>query len=431
MALLTTALVAPSRAEDFDLEILTPHNEYIQQEFEQGFARHIGRPVKIRWIKQGTGQLMQVLDAKERGLNGKGSFGFDVFFGGGVPDHELAAQKGYLTKPDISAEILKGIPAEIAGIANIDDQGLWYGSALSSFGILVNKRGLQNQNLPMVERWADLADPRMYSWVVLCDPRKSASVRVSYELILQEYGWEKGWGMLLRIAGNARTFTSSSSAIPNEIATGNVLAGPCIDFYGYARVAEAGGDVLAFVNPKGGAAVTPDPISMLREPPHRKLAEQFIAFVLSTEGQALWALPVGAPDGPTTNALYRTPIRPDVFEKYGDKLLVSNPYKDAENGAFMHLDDKLQNERTTLVADLIGAACVDIHADLRRAWKALIDGGMKEGALSTFSEPPFSQSESLELAAKLNDGDRRSRRMVRDWVELFRRKYDRVESQAR
>jgi ABC-type Fe3+ transport system substrate-binding protein len=424
------AIARPGLADEYDLEIITPHNEFIQAEFERAFVEHVGRPLKVRWIKKGTGQIIQQLDAQERAVKG-GSFGLDVFFGGGVPDHDLAASKGYLESPSIPEEILAGIPKEIAGVANYDQRRLWFGSALSSFGVLMNRRGLVSQNLPEIQRWEDLGEPRMYSWVVIADPRKSSSVRVCYELILQQYGWERGWLLLMQIVANSRLITDSSSAIPNEVATGNVLAGPCIDFYAYGRVAQAGADVLAYINPVGGSAITPDPISMLRKPPHRELAERFIAFVLSPEGQRLWALPVGAPGGPVKNALYRMPVRPDVCRQYADQLLIKDPYKEAEAGTFRKMDDELQRSRNTLLSELMGAALVDLHAELRAAWKALIDGGMKPAALAEWNKLPFSEQEGLELAKKLEAGDREARKLTRDWTRQFKEKYERVQKLAR
>jgi len=417
-------------AQPYDLEIITPHNEHIQVEFERAFVRHIGRPLKIRWIKKGTGQIIQQLDAQERARPGE-SFGLDVFFGGGVPDHDLAASKGYLEAARIPEEILAGIPREIAGVANYDERRLWFGSALSAFGVLMNRRGLANQGLPEIQRWEDLASPQMYSWVVVADPRKSASVRVSYELILQQYGWERGWTLLMQMAANSRLITDSSSAIPNEIATGNVLAGPCIDFYAYSRVAEAGRDVLAYVNPIGGSAITPDPISMLRKPPHRQLAEQFITFVLGPEGQALWVLPPGAPGGPVEHALYRLPVRPDVCAKYADQMAVKDPYKEAEAGTFRRMNDDLQRRRNKLLAELMGAALVDLHDDLRSAWRALIDSGMNPAALAEWSKPPFDEDAGLRLAEQLEAGDLAARRLTREWTRQFKQKYARVQELAR
>lgn len=430
--LLAVALCGPvaTIAENFDLEIITPHNENIQAEFERAFVRHVGKPLKIRWIKKGTGQIIQQLDAQERAARGE-SFGLDVFFGGGVPDHDLAAERGYLEPLSLPASIVDGIPKEIAGVANFDAKMRWAGAALSSFGILVNTRGLTNQSLPEIKGWEDLASPKMFGWVVIADPRKSASVRVSYELLLQQHGWEKGWPMLMAIAANSKLITDSSSAIPNEVATGNVLAGPCIDFYAYGRVAEAGPGVLAYINPAGGAAVTPDPIAMLRKPPHRELADKFIAFVLSAEGQRLWVLPTGAEGGPTEHALYRLPVRSDIFSALPAGTLIQDPYKQAEAGVFRRVDDNLQRTRNVMISELIGAALVDQHTELRAAWKALIDGGMKPAALAEWNKPPFSEAESLELAKKLEAGGMETRRITRDWSQRFKTQYEKVRELAK
>lgn len=430
LALLLSAAPASQSLAQYDLEIITPHHEHIQQEFERAFADHIGRPVKINWIKQGTKELIKVLEAKERATPGK-SFGLDVFFGGGVPDHDLAAERGYTIPADVPAEIRSGIPADIAGVAVFDPDARWYGSALSAFGVLMNRRGLAQQNLPEILTWDDLAQPRMYSWVVLADPRKSSSVCVAYELILQQYGWDEGWAKLMQIAANARLIADASSAIPNEIASGNALAGPCIDFYARSRVAQTGADILSYVNPQGGSAITPDPISLLRDPPHRELALRFIAFVLSPDGQRLWILPAGAPGGPKENALFRLPVRPDIFEKLLGDRVVQNPYEEAGRGVFRKMDDKLQNDRTVLLAELFGAALVDQHTDLKAAWKALIDGGMKPAALAEWKKPPFSEQEGLDLAARLAKGGRETREITRGWVRLFREKYAAVQRLAK
>ncbi len=343
----------------------------------------------------------------------------------------MAASKGYLTPANIPADILAGIPPEIAGVANFGQRGVWIGSALSAFGVLMNRRGLANQGLPEVERWEDLGHPRMYSWVVISDPRKSASVRVSYELILQQYGWEEGWPLLMRIAANSRRITDSSAAVPNEIASGDALAGPCIDFYAYGRVAQAGTDVLAYINPLGGSAITPDPIAMLRKPPHRELAEKFITFVLSPAGQALWILPAGEPDGPARHALHRMPVRPDVCQRHADKMLMKDPYKEAEAGAFRRMDDEMQRRRNKLVSELMGAALVDLQSEARQAWKALIDGGMKPAALAEWNKLPFSEQEGLALVDELEAGGLKARRLTRDWTREFKRKYARVKELAR
>jgi len=427
---LCVVLPAAAQADDFDLQIITPHNSDTQAEFERGFAKALGRPVRIRWLTKGTGQILQQLDAQQRATPG-GSFDLDLLFGGGVPDHEQAAAKGYLEKPHLPDAALAGIPPTIAGVATHDPNGRWYGAALTSFGVLVNRRGLANQKLPEIVEWKDLGDPRLYSWVVLADPRPSSSVRVSYELILEQYGWEKGWPLLMQIAANARLITDSASAIPGEVASGNALVGPCIDFYAHGRVAEAGADVLAYVNPAGGSAITPDPIALLRKAPHRELAEKFIAFVLSPEGQRLWVLPVGAEGGPTEHVLRRLPVRPDVCRLATGAGCIQDPYKQAEAGTFRKLDDRLYRERNKLLAELMGAALVDLHEEVRTAWKALADSGMKPEALAEWNKLPFAESETPDLARKLEAGEREAKKLTRQWTQWFQAKYARVRELAK
>lgn len=425
LAALALALSATARANDFDLQIITPHHEDIQKEFQAAFSAHLGKKLNIRWIKQGTGELLQLLDAKDRASKGE-SFGIDVFFGGGAPDHQLAADRGYTEPPNIPAEILSGIPSEIAGVKLYDEKHHWFGAALASFGVIYNKRGLATQKLPEIARWEDLADPRMYSWVIVADPRKSSSVRVSYELILQKFGWEKGWPIIMQMVANARSIAVASSNVPNDVAGGDVLAGPCIDFYASVQMARAGKDVIGYVNPVGGSAITPDPISMLRKPPNRDMAEKFIAFVLSFEGQRLWVLPAKSEGGPRNTELRRFPVRRDVCLKHADTIIVNDPFAEAEAGTFMKMDDVLQARRNVLVRDLVGVALIDLHTDLRAAWKALIDGGMKPAALEEWNKPPFTEAESLELADKLSAGGAEAKRITRSWVNTFSAKYKRV-----
>ncbi len=408
-----------------ELIIITPHHLHIQEEFQAGFEQYVGRPVPIRWIKQGTSELIQLLDAKERSDPGA-SFGMDLFFGGGVADHQLAASRGYTSPVQIAPEILKGIPRELGGYHLHGKDQRWFATAVSTFGILVNQRGLERNRLPPVRAWTDLAAPPMLSWVVLADARKSASVQVCYEAVLQQYGWDEGWCLLLQMGGNSRLIADSSGGVPNEVGTGNALAGPCIDFYAHARVEQAGSDVLAFVLPAGGTAITPDPISLLRDPPHRKLAEDFIAFALSDPGQQLWGLPPGVPGGPRQHNLYRIPVRTDVLEASRASIPASHLFDYSAADLTQQFNPEMHCARLLLVAELMGAAIVDQHGALVAAWKAMLAKGLPQSAMAEWRRLPVTESESRELAARLAAGGREARQLVQQWRRFYREKYARI-----
>ena len=87
---------------------------------------------------------------------------------------------------------------------------------------------------------------------------------------------------------------------------------------------------------------------------------------MSARGQALWALPVGAEDGPVRTALGRQPIRRDVYERYAGRLLPSvvNPYL---AGAAMAGGAEMEQVNFGVLRRLVVAAAVDNIDGLRRA----------------------------------------------------------------
>jgi spermidine/putrescine-binding protein len=226
--------------------------------------------------------------------------------------------------------------------------------------------------------------------------------------------------------------TSSSSAIPNEVASGNVVAGPCIDFYAFGRLAAAEGGVLKFVYPEGGSAITPDPISMLKNPPHPELAREFMTFVLSPAGQRLWILPPGTDGGPANQALFRLPVREAIYEDHADVIAAENPYAGTAS-AFMTLDGELEKRRSPLLKALIGVALVDLHEECQDAWQAHVAAGRPAETAAVWRELPFDRAQSLQYADQLGDLSREqeNRRMLRAWREWFGQKYERVETLAR
>ena len=146
---------------------------------------------------------------------------------------------------------------------------------------------------PEVHTWADLADPRLANWISSPDPRASGSALMIYEIILQAYGWDKGWATLMAMSGNTRGFLSSAAAEAVEVGLGDAAYGIAIDQYGNAQVAYYGKDNVSFVVPEGQTVINPDSIAILKNPPHPEMAQRFLEFVLSRAGQSLWMLQKG------------------------------------------------------------------------------------------------------------------------------------------
>jgi ABC-type Fe3+ transport system substrate-binding protein len=390
----------PASAGD-ELVILSPHNEYIRYEFGHGFERwyqaESGHAVKVDWRDFGgtsddVKYISSNFDKSPQGI------AIDLFFGGGVPPYEMLATAGLFQPYQLPAEILQRIPARYPGGDLYDPQFRYYGAVLSGFGILYNREVLRRLGLPEPQSWEDLASPQAFSWVGMADPRSSGSALMVYEIILQAYGWEKGWDVITRLGANSRYFTASAAAVPKDVALGEVAMGGAIDFYARTAIARYGAERLGFVLPAGKTVVNPDPIAILKGAPHLELAQAFVRFVMSEEGQRLWFLPVGAEGGPQRYQLLRMPILPDFYTRYADVSGgLASPFDWKTDFLF---DGTLATRRRGILADLLGAFIIDTQYELIPAWRALIAAGLPPEAERELTRMPLTGDVAVALAEK-------------------------------
>jgi ABC-type glycerol-3-phosphate transport system substrate-binding protein len=217
------------------------------------------------------------------------------------------------------------------------------------------------------------------------------TTRRSAELAAVAEGWREGLKLIQRIGANARYFTDSAQKVPIDVAAGDCAVGMAIDFFGRQQqeaVRRRGADDrLSYVSPAGGAVASVDPVGLLRGAPHRPVAEAFIEFSLSLDGQKLWNLQPGAPGGPAYFALRRLPVRRDFYAQPGIAAVRSDPDEDPYGP-----QNRLvyQPERTGRLfremAFVIRVMCLDTQPELKRAWQALIAAGMPVEALAFFQD---------------------------------------------
>ncbi len=221
-------------------------------------------------------------------------------------------------------------------------------------------------------------------------------MHVMFESFLQAHGWERGWQMLTRLAGNTRRFDRLSSTTAKDAALGETAYALAIDFYAFTQIAAAGRENLAFVLPQDFAAINPDGIALLRGAPHAPVACRFVEFVLSDAGQQLWMLPRGHPQGPTRHSIERMPVRPALYERHrGESNVEFSPF---ELTSGFRYDARLAQQRRGVVATLSGALLVDVHEDLKRAWARLLRDGLTEAPLSRLGSVPITEAEAQALA---------------------------------
>lgn len=449
------------------LVAFTPHSESIRKEFAEAFARHwrgrTGENVYLDWRSPGgTSEIRLVLDAgfKAAEEDGRAGIGADLFFGGGEPDFASQARKGRLVPLTVFRRrpewFAAGgpIPETFTGERLWPQDQKWCASCLSRFGICWAPERWAKIGLPPPRRWADLTDPKLLGQLALADPTKSGSVARIFELIVQAemqrsladpatatstesqrlaLGWASGLRLIQGLAANARYFSDSSTKVPLDVADGNAAAGMCVDYYGAAFAAQVnrpGKIRLAWTAPAAGTTVSGDPIGVLRGAPEPELAQAFVEFVLSPEGQALWSSPVGAPDGPREKELFRPPVRRDAYALLPAERAARSPYV---SGDHLQYRPELTGAAFGTIRRAVRVMCIDTHEELKEAWAEIIAAGLPAEALATMTDVsafPYREGGKGDPGLDQADALGAARRMA-ELADIFRDNYRRAAEQAR
>lgn len=352
-------------------------------------------------------------EAREAFLASETGVGIDLFFGGGSFDFISQARAGTLVDSGVIAAhpdwfTDASIPLSVSGEPYYDPEGRWIGTCLSAFGICYNTDSLRRLGVHEIPAsWNDLANPKFYKQVALADPTKSGSSAKAFEMVIQQQmqiavdggeatgeslaeGWKNGLQLLLKASANARYFADGANKVPIDVALGDAAIGMCIDFYGrFQSGAVQVGTApsrLQYFTPLGGSSIGVDPIGMLRGAPNADVAREFIAFVLSIEGQKLWNFKVGTPGGPVRYDLRRLPVRKELYAPEFAAFRSdpdSMPYEEAKSFTY---HDAWTGPLFSALRFIIRVSCIDAHDEQSEAWKALIAANFPPEATAAFTD---------------------------------------------
>lgn len=346
-------------------------------------------------------------------LESNTGIGIDVFFGGGAYDFEIQAAAGRLVPSDVIRNHPDwfredSIPRTVSGESFYNVDGRWIGACLSSFGICYNSDSLRRLGVSrMAASWEDLTNPVFFRQVALADPTKSGSMAKAFEMVIQQQmqelvrgagiesepvlarGWIRGLQIIQAASANARYFTDTASKIPLDVSLGDAAIGMCIDFYGrfQSEAVRVGGrpSRLQYFTPAGGSSVGVDPIGILRGAPNRAAAEEFLAFVLSLEGQKLWNFKIGAPGGPKKYALRRLPVRKELYGPEYAEFRSDPEVQPYEEAKLFTYQPKWTAPLFRVMAFIIRVMCLDLHREQGEAWQALVKAKFPREAYRAFT----------------------------------------------
>ena len=419
-----------SQAKGRVLTIISPHTEGIREEFGRAFSQwhleHFAEPAALEWLDQG-GAADDLRYVRSQFAATPDGIPIDIFWGGGIEPYLQLAKEGLLQPCPLSEEHLQAIPREVGGFPMLDEAHRWYGAALSGFGIIYNKKRLRELQHPVPKTWEDLGTPRLLGEVGSADPRHSGATHACYEIILQAYGWEKGFEVVTRMAANVKAYLGSSGEVPKHVSLSDIACGLAIDFYAWAQIAHDGKDKIGYVLPQGLTVVNPDAIAVLKGTREPELARRFIQFVMTEPGQRLWVLPKGAEGGPQVYELNRIPALPQVFKKYREQSRIT--FDPDEFRSSFTYDPAKGSLRYAALNDLLGALVIDTHSELTAAWTAVIKADKVDGLSGRLGKPPLSEEELLRLARDQWKDPVFRNRQIAAWRAFAQAKYGAIASE--
>lgn len=369
----------------------------------------------------------------------------DVAWGGGPTLFDSLYKDGLLLplEGDAVKAAMAQIPKSIAGMPMMrtgpDGKVYWVAWAVSSFGVTINTKVLKAAGAPEPKTWADLASfeygaalLKGYPLTGLARLTQSTSNTRIAEIVLQAYGWDEGWRVIVLTAANGKVF-GGSEAVRDAVIAGDIGAGWTIDFYGYT--AQLQNPDTKYVIPPD-TSVNGDPIAVVKGTKCREAAEAFVAWVI-TEGQVIVFDP----------KINRMPVNPNAFSTpEGSKRPdLKQIYDYMLNLRTINFNDTLALSVENVVMYYFDAAVTDNIDILQQTWsklvKAYLDGRIDRQTAEalarelaspvTFTDPDTGQQVKLTLEYAMRINDKLADATYRDkiyaaWREAARKQYQAV-----
>lgn len=359
VATLLTAAFAGAHAApitvitSFPKEITTVYKKAFEQKYPD---------IKVEMLNKNTTASLAFIKENSPGQRP------DIFWASAPDAFEVLAREKLLAKaPDV---MNPAAPASIGNYPMNDPEGMYYGQALSGYGMMWNTRYLKANKLAEPKEWSDLTKADYFGHVATSAPSRSGTTHLTVETILQGEGWDNGWAQLLEISGNASHITERSFGVPDGVNSGQFGIGLVIDFFGLAG--KYSGFPVEFAYPTV-TSVVPASIGLVNGAKNSEDAKKFMAFALSNEGQELLLDP----------KISRMPIVPmdqlkgKVPAGYPDIFAIAKASK-------VQFDSDLAQARYHVVTSMFDQTITFRHKELQAATKAIHDA---EKAVAGKSSP--------------------------------------------
>ncbi len=223
--------------------------------------------VKIEWVRDGTTKLMTKFRAE---------------LAAGVVKPDLLLIADSVTLEQLKAENLLApydSPEKASYDASLyDDEGFYYGTKLITTGIAYHSDAADEPT-----SWTDLLKPEYNDLAAMPSPLYSGAALIHLSAVTtnDDFGWEFYEGL----EANGMAPQKGNGSVLTAIASGAKPYGVLVDYLAIREKAK--GSPVEFVFPTEGVSMVTEPVAILKDSENKELAQKFVDFVLSEEGQQL------------------------------------------------------------------------------------------------------------------------------------------------
>lgn len=326
--------------------VVTSYNDEVFSRFEAAFEKAYPQ-YKLQLVWRMPHDALPYLSQANQG-------GADVYWSASPRTFAALAAEGAWQPLGID---LAGLPASVGKARLRDQEDFYTATEMAGYGFILNPGALSRLGLAQPQDWMDLTAPAYAGQIVMPIPSRVGFAPVMVDILLQAYGWEKGWATWSAIAGNAGTLMDRGSTfVTDEVASGRRALGLSIDFFAVAAIAN--GAPLRFAYP-AHSGINPAHIAITRKAANPAGARAFAQFVLAANGGQQII---------THRDIHKLPVRPTAYRTLPADYY--NPFATAEKGAFDY-DGDLTRTRLGLLSALFEQTLIREHGELVGLWQCL------------------------------------------------------------
>ena len=327
------------------INVLTAYPDEVMRSFEQAFEKQYPH-YRINFLWRMPHDALPWL--REHARDGS----VDVYWSASPRTFDRLKQEKLLRKLDVKR---KALPEVVGKTRLADPEGYFTATEIAGYVFAINESALNALGVAEPVDWPQLADPRLRGQIALPVPSNVGFAPVMFDIVLQAYGWEKGWALWSEIAALSQLMRRGSTFITDTVGSGQAAIGLSMDFF--VRAAIANGAMLKTRYPAHNG-INPGQIALPAVSGNPGGAKAFVDFVLSETGQKLLL----------ERDIRKLPVRPSVYPT-GDNSQF-NPFLAARKG-MLDYDSERGRWRLAVISAVFDEMLAKPHKEIVELWQRL------------------------------------------------------------